>query len=154
MSADLVGRSMTEQEYLESRVEDQLKWYSAKSGWNHKLYMWLRLVEIALASLIPLIVVLPIVEPLSKALVAAAGATIAVISGAISLWKFQETWVEYRAMAENLKREKFLFVTRAAPYTGDDRFPLFVGRVETLLGAESAKWVQVATANGNRGDHG
>jgi hypothetical protein len=116
--------------------------------------MWLRLVEIALASLIPLIVVLPIVEPLSKALVAAAGATIAVISGAISLWKFQETWVEYRAMAENLKREKFLFVTRAAPYTGDDRFPLFVGRVETLLGAESAKWVQVATANGNRGDHG
>ena len=106
---------MTEQEYLESRVEDQLKWYSAKSGWNHKLYMWLRLVEIALASLIPLIVVLPIVELLSKALVAAAGATIAVISGAISLWKFQENWVEYRATAENLKREKFLFVTRRRP---------------------------------------
>jgi hypothetical protein len=143
---------MTEQEYLESRVEDQLKWYSAKSGWNHKLYKWLRLVEVALASLIPLIVVLPLMELLSKVLVAAAGAAIAVISGAISLWKFQENWVEYRATAENLKREKFLFVTRAAPYAADDRFPLFVGRVETLLGAESAKWVQLATTKGDGGN--
>jgi Protein of unknown function (DUF4231) len=143
---------MTEQEYLESRVEDQFKWYSAKSGWNHKLYKRLRLVEIALASLIPLVVVLPLVELLSKVLVAAAGAAIAVISGAISLWKFQENWVEYRATAENLKREKFLFVTRSAPYAADDRFPLFVGRVETLLGAESAKWVQLATTKGDGGN--
>jgi hypothetical protein len=153
-SAALKGGSMTEQEYLESRIEDQLKWYSAKASWNQKLYKRLRLLEIALASAIPLIVVLPIVDVWSKALVAAAGATIAVLSGAISLWKFQENWVEYRATAENLKREKFLFVTRALPYAADDRFPLLVGRVETLLGTESAKWMQLATTKSESPDHG
>lgn len=154
MRIGVAGDSMSEQEYLESRVEDQLKWYSAKSGWNHKLYQRLRLVEIALASLIPLIVVLPIMELVGKALVAAAGAAIAVISGAISLWKLQENWVEYRATAENLKREKFLFVTRAPPYAAEDRFPLFVGRVETLLGAESAKWIQLASVQSNAAERG
>jgi hypothetical protein len=142
---------MTEQDYLQSRVEDQVKWFSSKSGWNHKLYKRLRLLEVTLASLIPVIVVLPIVDPVSKTLVAAAGAAIAVISGALSLWKFQENWVEYRATAESLKREKFLFATRAPPYVGEDRFALFVGRVETLLGSESAKWIELSIPKGNAG---
>ena len=134
---------MQEQEYLEQRVDNQIKWLGGKSAWNQHLFKRLRLAEIALGGLIPLITVLPIDVITGKVIVAAAGAAIAVIAGAISLWRFQELWVEYRATAETLKREKMLYQTAVAPYDKADRFALLVHRVEALLAAENAQWVEL-----------
>ena len=44
---------MNEDEYLNNRLEEQLKWYSNKSQTNQKWYKRLRLTEIISASLIP-----------------------------------------------------------------------------------------------------
>jgi hypothetical protein len=137
---------MTESEYIEQRVDDQIKWLSGKSGSNQQRFKRLRLAEIALASLIPVAVALPVGESWAKAFVAIAGAAIAIITAAVSIWKLQENWVQYRATAESLRRERFLFLTQAAPYQGTDRFPLFVSRVEALLGAENAKWIEQTSA--------
>jgi hypothetical protein len=137
---------MNEQDYIQERIDDQAKWLSGKSSTNQKLFKRCRLAEIVLASLIPVIALLPLPDLPGKLLVAAAGAAIAIIAGAVSLWRFQELWVQYRVTAEALKREKFLFLTAAAPYTADDRFALLVGRVEALLAAENASWVDLAKA--------
>jgi hypothetical protein len=137
---------MTEQEYIEQRIDDQIKWLSGKSGASQKLFKRCRLAEIVLASLIPVVAVLPLPELAGKVVVAAAGAAIAIVAGAVSLWRFQELWVQYRATAEALKREKFLYLTAAPPYAGEDRFALLVGRAEALLAAENANWVELAKA--------
>jgi hypothetical protein len=54
----------------------------------------------------------------------------------------QEHWIEYRATAESLRREKFLFLTQTEPYDKDDAFHLLVQRVEALLSNENTEWVQ------------
>jgi hypothetical protein len=137
---------MEEQDYIEQRIGDQIKWLSGKSGWNQRLFKRLRLMEIALGGLIPVVVALPIADVVGKVIVAAAGAAVAIIAGAISLWRFQELWVEYRATAEALKREKMLYETATAPYDKEDRFALLVTRAEALLASENASWVALAKA--------
>jgi hypothetical protein len=70
------------------------------------------------------------------------GVFVAVIAGVLELLHLQERWIEYRATAESLRREKFLFLTQTEPYDKDDAFHLLVQRVEALLSKENAEWAQ------------
>ena len=76
------------------------------------------------------------------------GLTVAVLAGIVSLYRFQENWNEYRAVAESLKQEKYLYLARAEPYSGDQPFELLVQRVETLLKSETTGWAQAMRAAG------
>lgn len=135
---------MNAEEYLKERVEDQIQWLSRKSGWNQSCFKKLRAVEIVLGCAIALLVGYADVHAWVKVAAGALGVAVAAIGGLLALYRFQENWVEYRMTAENLKREKFLFLTQAPPYEGDDRFPSLVARVETILGAENSKWSEAA----------
>jgi hypothetical protein len=44
---------MTEDEYVESRLHDQIAWYNKKSAFNQNRYKTLRVVEILLATSVP-----------------------------------------------------------------------------------------------------
>ena len=70
---------------------------------------------------------------------------VALIASLLALLRLQEHWISYRATAEALKTEKFLFVTQTQPYNTDDAFHLLVQRVEALLSKESAQWIQSIT---------
>src|SRR5207237_7632201 len=70
------------------------------------------------------------------------GVVIAVIASLLGLLQLQEHWIEYRATAESLRKEKFLFLTQTDPYDKDDAFHLLVQRVEALLTKENADWAQ------------
>lgn len=63
----------------------------------------------------------------------AMGVIVATIGGLLSLYRFQEKWVAYRVTAENLKREKYFFLTGTASYHGDDNFATLVARVEEFV---------------------
>jgi hypothetical protein len=132
---------MTDQEYIEQRLDDQQQWYSKKSSWNQKWYKRLRVIEIVLAAGIPFFTSL-INKDMSfmTYVVSALAFVIAAVSGLIAMEKFQENWVDYRNAAETLKREKFLFLTKAAPYDGPDPFHALVQRVEEILARENATW--------------
>ena len=68
------------------------------------------------------------------------GALVVVLAGILSLQQDQERWVEYRATAESLKHEKYLYLTGTDPYIGPDAFPLLVQRVEALISKEHGNW--------------
>lgn len=140
---------MDEQAYLTDRVDDQIDWMSAKAGRNQKWFRRLRLIELAAAASIPFVTGL-IREPgdAFAISVGALGVAVAVIAGVMSLFQFQETWVEYRQTAERLKREKYVFLTRTEPYDGEDRLHLFVQRVETALSDERASWSERTASAG------
>lgn len=131
-------------EYMAQRVEDQINWYDRKSAWNQWWFKLLRIVEIVAAALIPLLTAFPpVVEKLDmKYVIGALGVLITVVAGILALFQFQERWTEYRTTAESLKKEQFLFLTRADPYTAGDGFSMFVQKVEALISKENTNWTQ------------
>jgi hypothetical protein len=46
---------VTEQEYVEERLQNQIEWYARKSRSNHLSFLYLRVIEIVLAASIPLL---------------------------------------------------------------------------------------------------
>lgn len=130
---------MDAEEYLSTRVDDQLAWYESKANRARRRYKTLRAAEFVSAALVPLVVVLGVT--LAHRIVAASlGAIAAASSGFQSVNRYQENWVEYRAVAERLKSERFSFLTGAAPYDIEDKLQLFVTRVESILCGEHDSW--------------
>lgn len=134
---------MNEEEYLSNRLDDQIDWYDRKSGINKKMYQRCQLVQLVVASLITLSALLETFEHASiPFIVPSMGALVAIISGILGLYKFQENWVEYRSTSEALKYEKYLFLTQSEPYHKPDRFNLLVNRAEALMAKQNSSWFQ------------
>jgi len=134
---------MNEEEYLNDRLEKQISWYDNKSMQNQKWFKRLQIFQIAAATSIPVLVIyITDTTPFLRFLNALLGALIAVVSGAIGLYKFQENWLEYRTTCESLRHEKYLYLTKTDPYNIDSPFPLLVSRVETLISKENTNWAQ------------
>jgi hypothetical protein len=91
--------------------------------------------------MIPFLTAIPDVTGM-KYIIGGLGVLITVVAGVLALFQFQERWTEYRATCETLKRERFLFLTRADPYAGADGFATFVQRFETLIAKENTSWAQ------------
>lgn len=131
--------TLSEDDYLEQRVEDQLKWYSAKSTTNKNHYYRLQIFALIAAALIP-VIILSNDSGYARIAVAIIGALTAVVSGVLSLYQYREQWMDYRTTAESLKREKFLFLCKAAPYNNTQAFSLFVNNVESIIIDENKGW--------------
>ncbi len=132
---------MKEEEYLKNRLEEQINWYDMKSMHNQKRYKQLRVIEIIAAAAIPFLAgfisgdSIPI-----KIVIGLLGLIIVVITGIVTLYKFQENWIEYRTTSETLKHEKYLYLTANEPYDKKNPFKLLVHRVESLISKENTKW--------------
>lgn len=134
---------MDENEFIKERLDDQISWYDKKSQWNQKYYKVLRIIEIIAAATIPLVAGLMTAESMElKFLVGFLGLMIAVITGAVTLYKFQENWIKYRTTCEMLKHEKYFYLTKTNQYNLDDPFPLLVKRVENIISKENMDWEQ------------
>lgn len=126
---------MTEQAYIETRVKNQIKWYSDKSGWNQKYFKRLKITEIVCAVLIPFLAAY--VNPFWTGLL---GAIVAVIAGVLSVYKFQDNWVKYRTTSETLKHHLHLFETSVEPYHDENRFSKLVHNIEGMISKENSEW--------------
>jgi hypothetical protein len=118
------------------RLEDQLAWYDAKSLSCQWAYLRTKVVQITLAAAVPVLAALAA----TPALTAATGAVVVVLEGAQQLYQWQTNWVLYRATAEALKHERFLYLAGAGPYGRGDAARVLAERVEGLVSQEHAKW--------------
>jgi hypothetical protein len=130
------------EEYIEQRLSDQINWYDRKSGTNQRWFKWLRFTEIVAAATIPFLSGFAGDSFRIKIAIGALGVLVAVIAAVLGVMHLQERWIEYRATAESLRREKFLFLTETEPYDTDDAFHFLVQRVEALLSKETTDWAQ------------
>ncbi len=133
---------MDEQAYLKERVDDQIQWYDKRSTHNQGWYKSLRTTEIVLSILIPFLAGLLTIDIVNKLIIGFFGVIIAIIAGVLSLYKFQENWLHYRTTSETLKHEKYLFVTRSGIYDGEDRFSVFVEKIENIISKENLNWYE------------
>ena len=132
---------MTEQEYLDERVKEQIDWYDHKSAWHKKWFMRMKIIETILALTIPFMTGYITTEDIQlKVVVGFIGIIVAAIANIITLFKLQENWIEYRTVSESLKHEKFLFILKAGPYKSNYAFSDFVERFESYISKENTKW--------------
>ena len=72
------------------------------------------------------------------------GVLIAVAVALSALFKYQENWIQYRVTSEQLKQEKFLFLTGSGPYGDSTKaFNTLVQRIEEIVSKEAGTWVEV-----------
>ena len=119
------------------RLEDQIAWYDARSALNQRMFKVLKVAQIVLAALIPVLAAADAAHWVLGAL----GALVVVLEGIQQLFQFQQNWVSYRSTCEALKHQKFLFLAGAGPYAHTTRREaLLAERVEALVSQEHAKW--------------
>ena len=130
------------EDYIEQRLNDQINWYGQKSSSNQSWFKRLRFAEVVAAAVIPFLSGFA-GEALSiKIAIGTLGVVVAIIASLLALLRLQERWINYRATAEALKTEKFLFLTQTLPYDKENAFHLLVQRVEALLSKENTEWMQ------------
>lgn len=124
------------------RLEDQIGWYDRKSRRAQRFHKGLKLVQIIVTALIPLVAVFGVPEP---GRISAVLALIALIlEGTLQLNQYQQNWISYRSTCEALRHEKHLYLAGAGPYAGARDAPVLLAeRIEGLISQEHAKWVSV-----------
>jgi Protein of unknown function (DUF4231) len=124
------------------RLNDQLDWYDKKSGDNQRRYKQIKIAQLILAGSIPVFAL--VVDLWGRWVTAILGASVAILEGLQQLGQYNNLWASYRATAEQLKHEKYLFLAKSGPYNGlneEDALRLLAERVEERVSTEHAKWV-------------
>ncbi len=135
------------QEYIEKRVNNQIDWYDGKSQEAQNWYKTLQVIEIILASLIPLLSAYSTSCRSIAVTVGIFGAVIAIIESISKLNKYHENWIQYRTTCEMLRYQKYLFLTRSAPYNNSDETieNVFVRNIENIVSSENNQWKMINT---------
>lgn len=135
------------QEYIEKRVNNQIDWYDGKSQEAQNWYKTLQVIEIILASLIPLLSAYSTSCRSIAVTVGIFSAVIAIIESISKLNKYHENWIQYRTTCEMLRYQKYLFLTRSAPYNNSDETieNVFVRNIENIVSSENNQWKMINT---------
>lgn len=120
-----------------------MQWYDRRGAFSRRWYLRLKIVSIVCAALVPVAALLPasgiVPQPVVTAML---GMMVVIVEGVQQVNGFHDNWYRYRATAENLKHEKYLFLAGAGAYA-DAANPkrLMAERVEELVSTEQARWV-------------
>jgi uncharacterized protein DUF4231 len=133
---------MTEQDYLDQRIDDQIGWYSKKSTFNKKRYQFIKTLVIIISASIPVLAIMITGDDeILKIAVGVAGVSIVVLEGILSHYKYKDIWLKYRMTSEMLNREKILYLTSSGPYKTNKTLQSFVERSETIMSTENQNWL-------------
>lgn len=127
------------------RLEEQIAWYDHASEVNQRWFKGLKVLQIAVAALIPVAAAADV----GAAWIGAGGALIVALEGLQQLQQYQQNWASFRSTCERLRHEKFLYLARAGPYAAARRREtLLAERVEGLVSQEHAAWVSQQRESG------
>lgn len=121
------------------RLNDQIAWYSSRSARAQHKYKLLKITQIVLAALIPLVSVFNI--PYPNQVTAVLGMCVLIFEGIQQLNQYHPIWIIYRSTCEGLKHEKYAFLADAGPYSKTEKpLAMLADRIEGLIAQEHAKW--------------
>jgi len=128
------------EKFYNNRYGGQIRWYGDKAAKNKKIYHLFQWGVIVLSSALPVLIAS---IPASHSYITIVMAILLAIGTAgLKTFKFQETWISYRTIAETLKKEEYFYHSGSGPYKGvADNEELFMERVESLISKENTIWV-------------
>lgn len=126
-----------EVQVVHRRLADQINYFDKRSVQNQKRFLLKRRVVIMSAALVTVAGALGLPGWVPASL----GAAILIVDGFLALDKNLENWLDYRRTCEDLKHEKYLYLSRAGDYA-DDEAPeaLLALRTELILKSDHGKW--------------
>lgn len=130
------------EEPVGERLEAQINLYEAKSRKSRKIFKAMKFLQITMAILIPAIVHVEL--PITKWVISILGALIAILESVQYMNQYEATWISHSVIAEQLDREKFLFLSNAGPYQTldeNERLKYLAERVEELVSIEQPNWI-------------
>lgn len=144
---------LSPEEYLKTRVQDQIEWLSGRARDNKSSYLRLRLLQISLGILVSAGGAYAGNLEYGAQVLTILGALISLAAAWETVNDYQNNWVRYRRIKEDLMRETLMYQTNSGPYRRNTAsneeevsFTLFVSRVEGLLGDEVKEWSQAAAS--------
>lgn len=138
---------MDDKKYISERLENQINWYSKKSTKNKNFYYFFQVVEIFLAASIPIMACFAFSNIIISVIIGIIGGIITVIETVCKMCKYHENWIQYRYISELLKHEKYLYITKTAPYDNEAAFNYLVERAERIISSENVNWVGINSDN-------
>jgi hypothetical protein len=131
-------------DYLERRVMPQRKWHAAKARWNKQRFYATEITTLVAGALIPVVNLLALGTYWAGLFSGLLGGVVVIATAIEKLFKFQENWLQYRALVETLDREVEMYMNGVADYAKADRADrnrLLVERVENLLATNTSTYV-------------
>lgn len=147
-----MGEGVTEETFVSEgikqhsawvRLNDQLGWYARESGVNQRRFKQIQVAQLILAAFIPVFSLVGAAA--GRWITAVLGASVAILAGIQQLGRYNDLWTTYRATAEHLKHEKYLFLAQSGPYRDleeKEALRLLAERVEERVSTEHAAWVR------------
>ena len=132
-------------DYLQRRLASQRQWHAAKAKWNKQLYYTMEIATLAAGALIPVVTLWAARDTYWAGVLSAILGGVVVLATAIGkLGKYQENWLQYRALVEALDRELEIYLNGVSDYAKveqAERNRLLVERIENLLAANTTRYV-------------
>jgi hypothetical protein len=133
------------QEYIETRVEDQLAYYEKAANRAKAWHVYTQTAIVILGLLVPVVANLQEAYFLSAGqktlVITVLSLLLAVLTGIVNFRKFGDLWLAYRSTEEMLKRELFLFETGAGRYRdNEEAFSDFVETTESIISVEHERF--------------
>ena len=125
--------------YIETRLKDQMDYYSKKSAQSRKEYYWMSTILIVINAIIPILSLGIESTGIQKYIVAVLGSAATIISSVLMLRKPKDLWIKYRSTNEKLKKEKILFETSSGKYK-DGSEEEFIQTCEAIMESEHTAW--------------
>lgn len=139
-------------QYLESRVDDQISWYSQRSTFCQRRFKIIRITQICCSAIVPLSAGLIHQGIWNQLTTGTLGIIVAIATALDGLFKDQENWIRYRSTSEMLKHEKHLFLTQTDPYMDENSFPSLVTRIERIISSENTTWISTIASTKHKGE--
>jgi hypothetical protein len=145
-------------DYMNTRLEDQIRYFDNNAMRNQKAYRRLKSGAIACSVLTTLAIALSftVPEPYKMYLGILALVSSALVLGTHQWEEFQNygaKWEKFRLVAEQLKAEKFLFKTSAGAYSSPDEaanLREFVETVESIIKGTDISYFALLVEPGKR----
>jgi hypothetical protein len=121
---------------LWQQLSAQFRWYERAATRNRLGYQVLKVVAMVFAAAVAVLAA----ADAPAAVTAALAASVVVLEGVQQVFQFHPNWISYRATAEALRQNAFLYVARAAPYSGEGRRERLADVVRDATTKENVSW--------------
>ncbi|HET7232316.1 MAG TPA: DUF4231 domain-containing protein [Longimicrobium sp.] len=118
----------------------QMAWYERKAKGAKAFHWWLKGIEVVAAAAIPVLALSPMYD--ARLITAALGAFVTVLEAFQQIYRFRDTWLNYRSTAEAIRRDLLLYGSGGGPF-GDapDRNRLLAERIAAVTAQENTRWI-------------
>ncbi len=155
MTTEKAALRISPEAYLQERVEYKINLYYKLSKQSKHRYYAISVASIILSAAVPILInvkaaesLLPIFPTLLTTILSL---MVTILVALEKLFQFREHRKNYDLAEESLRREKFLFQTRAGDYKGlndEEAFTLFASRFEDRIHQERTQTIETRAGEG------